>query len=335
MVAEMKRLKEVGGVCFRRKVLRCLLRGTACERGFTLLEMILAMSLSMVIMGIVLVALRLGVSTWESGEREAEALQNLRVVSARFLQDVSSLHHYYPPLSNVKEGGEEQKGDKTEGKEQKKKDTRKKEEKKKPKPRLLAFKGEPRSVRFIATTAPLRQKNRFMSVKEVHYFLGENDNGEKALYYEESFLHPVRSFQSFYGETTTGIPRVQDVGGNEEEEDRSVPVILMNRVKELHFSYHLLSFNTADNSVTDSGWQERFDPVEVYEEEQALEESENAEKSKKKKLSGKKIQTIDKIRMSLLLEGVDEEGEGYLLPPLEAAVYTGMFPGYDIKRADE
>ncbi len=310
------------------------------DKGFTLLEMVIALSLTMVILGIVLSSLRLGISTWESGEREEEALQSLRLVSAHFSYDVSSLVHYYPPVSNAEEEvGKNQKQKEGNKGVQKKGNGTKVDEKavkEKPKPRLLAFKGEQRSLRFIAKTSPVRKQNRFMSVKEVHYFLGEDDKGEKALYYEESFLHPVRSFQSFHGETSGDIPRVQDVQEGEEQPDEARPVVLINRVKDLRFSYHLLAFNTADNTVQDLGWKEGYNPVETYEQE--LFDSENRKKEEKQKPSGKKVQTIDKIKMIVLLEGekggADEE-KGVMLPPLEATVYTGIFPGYTLTNADD
>lgn len=64
------------------------------QRGFTLLETILAMSIVVVIVGVLLMAMRLGISSWDKGESYVEATSAKRYLVEMLVMDVSSIYPY-------------------------------------------------------------------------------------------------------------------------------------------------------------------------------------------------------------------------------------------------
>ena len=64
------------------------------QRGFTLLETILALSIVAVIVGVLLMAMRLGISSWEKGEHYVEATGAKRLLVEMLDKDVSSIYPY-------------------------------------------------------------------------------------------------------------------------------------------------------------------------------------------------------------------------------------------------
>jgi len=67
-------------------------KGGGLRGGFTLLELLISMTLLAVIMVIVLGAFRLGISAWEKGERAVEARQRHRIILDYLKQQLSSMH---------------------------------------------------------------------------------------------------------------------------------------------------------------------------------------------------------------------------------------------------
>jgi len=93
-----------------------------CPRGFTLLELIISITILSLIAVIIGSGFRLGLKAWERGDKEAEAVQTMRVLSGLVFQQLKSAYPY-----KIKIDDED----------------------------VLAFKGEPDSMIFVtALSAP-------------------------------------------------------------------------------------------------------------------------------------------------------------------------------------
>lgn len=66
----------------------------SCPRGFTLLELMISITLLGLIAVIIGSGFRLGINAWEKGEDEAEAVQTMRVLSGLLFQQLKSSHPY-------------------------------------------------------------------------------------------------------------------------------------------------------------------------------------------------------------------------------------------------
>ncbi len=78
----------------------------ADERGFTLLETILALSIVTVIVGVLLMAMRLGISSWEKGGYYVEVTGMKRSLVEMLNRDLSSI---YPYMADSESGGSDEK----------------------------------------------------------------------------------------------------------------------------------------------------------------------------------------------------------------------------------
>jgi general secretion pathway protein J len=67
------------------------------ERGFTLLELLLALSIVAAMLAIVFGGLRVGIRAWQRGEETTEALQHSRSISALLGQSLAGTHPYLGP----------------------------------------------------------------------------------------------------------------------------------------------------------------------------------------------------------------------------------------------
>ncbi len=64
------------------------------EKGFTLIETILSLSILVILLGLVLSSLRLGQSSWERGEGAVVEAASRRFVVKRFSEDIGSMYLY-------------------------------------------------------------------------------------------------------------------------------------------------------------------------------------------------------------------------------------------------
>jgi general secretion pathway protein J len=67
------------------------------ERGFTLLELVLALSIVAAMLAIVFGGLRVGLRAWQRGEERTESLQHARSMSAFLTQSLGGIHAYLGP----------------------------------------------------------------------------------------------------------------------------------------------------------------------------------------------------------------------------------------------
>lgn len=76
----------------------------ARERGFTLIETLLAMSILVMIIAIVLSAFRLGIRSWEKGEAAVDSTAARRAILSRLEMDAGSMYPYSQDSEIAKDG---------------------------------------------------------------------------------------------------------------------------------------------------------------------------------------------------------------------------------------
>lgn len=73
------------------------------KNGFTLLELLLSLSITGIILIIILSALRLGIDSWEKGEKEIKKMENLSMTIYKISEEIKSIYPYI-----IEEFGNEQ-----------------------------------------------------------------------------------------------------------------------------------------------------------------------------------------------------------------------------------
>ncbi|MBI5739482.1 MAG: prepilin-type N-terminal cleavage/methylation domain-containing protein [Nitrospirae bacterium] len=116
--------------------------------GFTLLELIIAITILTMITLIIGSGFRLGIQAWEKGEKATGEAQRLRVLSSLFSQQIASIYPYRMKLEDEDEP-------------------------------VVVFKGEPDSMVFVTTLA----NSSFGGFKWVKYIYRDGD-----LLYKEGLL---------------------------------------------------------------------------------------------------------------------------------------------------
>lgn len=134
------------------------------SRGFTLLELVLAITIVGTIALIALGALRIGQRSWEKGDAVVEENQRLRVATERIRQQVAAAAIYISPGEN---------------------DT------------VIGFEGDGRDIRFVSRISLV--PNREQGLVYVHYRVVETaDHGRVLEFYERPV---VMLSPSLYGES--------------------------------------------------------------------------------------------------------------------------------------
>jgi general secretion pathway protein J len=62
--------------------------------GFTLIEMLLAIAIFSMVIGVIFTSFRLGISSWEKGEKDLERYQRMRAISELFYREIRSCFPY-------------------------------------------------------------------------------------------------------------------------------------------------------------------------------------------------------------------------------------------------
>ena len=129
------------------------------KKGFTLLELILALGIVGLIVVISLGAIRLGISAQETGNLKVDTFQRLRLIENQLAQKIKSTYPVFVlPEESVFIS---------------------KEFKKIPK-RLLAFEGTSDSIRFVTFSAPLTSQGKPPWMHETFFFTGEHPESGKS-----------------------------------------------------------------------------------------------------------------------------------------------------------
>jgi prepilin-type N-terminal cleavage/methylation domain-containing protein len=125
--------------------------------GFTLLELILAMSIVAIIVALGLGGIRLGISARDVGEQKVETYQRLRIISEQIKQKLQST---YPVFVSQKDGV----AGVTVPNSSK---------------RILAFEGNTDSIRFVTFATPMTASNQTTLTHEVKFYIGEHPETEQ------------------------------------------------------------------------------------------------------------------------------------------------------------
>lgn len=129
------------------------------NKGFTLLELILALGIVGFIVSISLGAIRLGASAQETGQLKVDTLQRLRLIQNQLGQKIKSSYPVFVfPEKSVFD----------------KKNSQKKPE------RLLAFEGTNNSLRFVTFSSPLTSQGKSPWMHETVFYIGEHPQSGKS-----------------------------------------------------------------------------------------------------------------------------------------------------------
>ncbi len=145
----------------KKKYLKVLMKPSfKNQKGFTLLELILAMSIVAIIVALGLGGVRLGISARDVGEQKVETFQRLRIISEQLKQKLQST---YPVFVSQKDGvpgviiPDSSK-------------------------RILAFEGNTNSIRFVTFATPMTASDPTTLTHEVKFYIGEHpETGQKGV----------------------------------------------------------------------------------------------------------------------------------------------------------
>jgi len=133
------------------------------QNGFTLLELVITITILSLIMAIVYGSMRLGTRAWRTGEARAEENQRARVILSQLAEEIRSAHSIY---SYGQIGDREKK--------------------------YLAFKGEPDRIWFITVTPGLTSEPINNKLRAIVYEVDPEQGllmRETQLFYEDFFAH--------------------------------------------------------------------------------------------------------------------------------------------------
>jgi len=127
------------------------------EMGFTLLELILAMSIVAIIVALGLGGVRLGISARDVGEQKVETYQRLRIISEQLKQKLQSTYPVFVSQKDGVPGVTVPKSSK----------------------RILAFEGNTDSIRFVTFATPMTASDPTTLTHEVKFYIGEHPETEQ------------------------------------------------------------------------------------------------------------------------------------------------------------
>jgi prepilin-type N-terminal cleavage/methylation domain-containing protein len=127
------------------------------EMGFTLLELILAMSIVAIIVALGLGGVRLGISARDVGEQKVETYQRLRIISEQLKQKLQSTYPVFVSQKDGVPGVTVPNSSK----------------------RILAFEGNTDSIRFVTFATPMTASDPTTLTHEVKFYIGEHPETEQ------------------------------------------------------------------------------------------------------------------------------------------------------------
>ena len=122
------------------------------QSGFTLLELILSLSIVAIIVAMGLGGVRLGISARDVGEQKVDTYQRMRIISEQLKQKLQST---YPVFISQKDGVAVDPSLSS-------------------KKRILAFEGNSDSIRFVTFATPMTASDPLNTTHEVKFYIGEH-----------------------------------------------------------------------------------------------------------------------------------------------------------------
>jgi prepilin-type N-terminal cleavage/methylation domain-containing protein len=153
------------------------------ESGFTLLELLISLAMVAVIVTVCLMAVRLATASREAGNQKADIQQRLRVLHERLHSTLRSAHLIFVDADSnslIPDESEEQSDNS----------------------KILAFEGNPESLRFVTFGEKLMAGENSPSMHEVHFYLQKNeDTGLLDVLLNERDFSP----KNFFKQNSTGL----------------------------------------------------------------------------------------------------------------------------------
>ncbi|MEW5803538.1 MAG: prepilin-type N-terminal cleavage/methylation domain-containing protein [bacterium] len=137
------------------------------KKGFTLIEVLIALTILSMIMAVTMGGFRLGIRSWETGEKRMEELQRIRCTFDILIQDIKSCIGIKKPATYTIDVTGEKKFDQN---------------------RLnwaVVFLGGPKKVTFITKASGINPQLKEGSLRRVSYYLGQEED-KPGLVMEES-----------------------------------------------------------------------------------------------------------------------------------------------------
>ncbi len=252
-----------------------------CQGGFTLIELIIAITIVSMIMAIILSGMRLSIRAWEVGEERVEVYQTGRVILERISQEIKSMYPYRYEREVAAE-------DKTE----------------KIKKNVLAFKGEADRLWFVTFSEGLSQGMQGKGLREVLYYIEKDHNKERdKLLYREGIISP----HSIFDDASTFLISTGMDTETENKGDKEGSILtISDQIAGLKFRYYLVRKEKGEDGKEEEvgEWAESFSGEdEIKEEEEAKKVEEGATEKKKR---GKPSLKAIEIKLSMYELNPDE-----------------------------
>jgi len=122
------------------------------QKGFTLLELILAMSIVAIVVALGLGGVRLGIAARDAGEQKVDIYQRLRIISDQLKQKLQSTYPVFVSQINGVPGATASLSSKT----------------------ILAFEGNTDSIRFVTFSTPMSASDPKTLMHEVKFYIGKH-----------------------------------------------------------------------------------------------------------------------------------------------------------------
>ena len=122
------------------------------QKGFTLLELILAMSIVAIVVALGLGGVRLGIAARDAGEQKVDIYQRLRIISEQLKQKLQSTYPVFVSQINGVHGASASLSSK----------------------KILAFEGNKDSIRFVTFSTPMSASDPKTLMHEVKFYIGKH-----------------------------------------------------------------------------------------------------------------------------------------------------------------
>jgi len=126
------------------------------QSGFTLLELLLSLAIVGIIIALGLGGVRLGITARDIGEKKVDTYQRLRIITEQLTQKLQSTYPVFVVQKDASSIAQSLSSSQ----------------------RVMAFEGEPNSLRFVTFASPMTEQKAW--VHEVKFYLGKHPETEKS-----------------------------------------------------------------------------------------------------------------------------------------------------------